>query len=100
MGRVNLPGAPISPAFLYARGARQESVEGPDMWNQVSDNAFREPAACWESEGIGFRLATDYRNPQKRHRGSSGEAVKTKVGCSTTCAGRTICTQWLVQWIT
>ena len=28
--RFNLPGAPMSPAFLYARGARQGSVEGPD----------------------------------------------------------------------
>ena len=37
--RINLPGAPMSPAFLYARGARQGSVEGPDMWNQVLDNA-------------------------------------------------------------
>ena len=32
-GRINLLGAPMSPAFLYARGARQGSVEGPDMWN-------------------------------------------------------------------
>ena len=42
-GRIKLPGAPMSPAFLYARGARQGSVEGPDMWNQVLDNALREP---------------------------------------------------------
>ena len=28
-GCVNLPGAPMSPAFLYAHGARQGSVEGP-----------------------------------------------------------------------
>ena len=75
-GRIYLPGAPMSPAFLYARGARQGSVEGPDMWNQVLDNALREPAACGESEGIGFRLATDYRKAQKRRRGSSGETVK------------------------
>ena len=53
-GRINVPGAPMSPAFLYARGARQGSVEGPDMWNQVL-----EPASRWESEGIGF--AKDYR---------------------------------------
>ena len=72
-GRINLPGAPMSPDFLYARGARQVSVEGPDVWNQVLDNALREPAACWESEGIGFRLATDHRKAQKRRRGSSGE---------------------------
>ena len=44
-GRINLPGAPMSPAFLYARGARQGRVEGPDMWNQVLDNALREPAS-------------------------------------------------------
>ena len=50
-GRINLPGAPMSPAFLYARGARQESVEGPDMLNQVLDNALREPAGRWETEG-------------------------------------------------
>ena len=45
-GRISLPGAPMPPDFLYARGARQGSVEGPDMWNQVLDNALREPAAC------------------------------------------------------
>ena len=38
-GRINLPGAPMSSAFLYALGARQGSVEGPDMWNQVLDNS-------------------------------------------------------------
>ena len=59
-GRINLPGAPMSPAFLYARGARQGSVDGPDMWNQVLDNALREPADRLESEGIGFMLAKDY----------------------------------------
>ena len=48
-GRLNLLGAPMSPAFRYARGARQRSVEGPDMWNQVLDNALREPAGLWES---------------------------------------------------
>ena len=53
-------------------------MEGPDMWNQELDNAPKEPAACWESEGIGFRLATDYRKAQKRRRGSSGEAVKNE----------------------
>ena len=77
-GRNNLLGALMSHAFLYARGARQESVEGPDMWNQVLDNALREPAACWESGGIGFRLATDYRKAPKRRRGSSGEAVNNE----------------------
>ena len=55
-GRTNLPGAPMSPAFLYARGARQGSVEGPDMGNQVLDSALREPAACWEWKGIGFSI--------------------------------------------
>ena len=57
-GRIILFGAPMSLVFLFARGARQVSVEGPDMWNQVLDNALRELAACWESEGIGFKLAT------------------------------------------
>ena len=64
-GRINLPGAPMSPAFLYARGARQGSVERPDMWSQVLDNALREPAGRWESEGIGFMLAKDCRKAQK-----------------------------------
>ena len=45
-GRINLLGDPVSPAFLYARGARQGSVEGLDMWNQVWDSALRELAAC------------------------------------------------------
>ena len=75
-GRINLLGAPMSPAVLYARGARQGSVEGPDMWYQVLGNALREPACRWESEGIGFMLAKDYRKAQKRRRGSSGDAVK------------------------
>ena len=35
-------GAPASPEFQYARGTRQESVEGPDLWNQVLDNALQE----------------------------------------------------------
>ena len=74
-GRINLPGIPMSLAFLYARGARQGSVEGPDMWNQVLDNALREPAGRWETEGVGFMLARDYRKAQKRRRGSSGDAV-------------------------
>ena len=73
-GRINLPGAPMSPAFLHARGARQGSVEGPDMWNQVLDKALREPAGRWETEV--FMLARDYRKAQKRRRGSSGDAVK------------------------
>ena len=75
-GRINLPGAPMLFAFLYARGARQGSVEGPDMWNQVQDNALREPAGRWESEGTGFMLARDYRKAQKKRRGSSGDFVK------------------------
>ena len=50
-GRINLPITPMSLAFLYARGARHGSVEGPDMWNQVLDNALREPAGRW---GIGW----------------------------------------------
>ena len=35
----------MSTAFLYARGARQGSVEGPEMLTQVSGfNALREPS--------------------------------------------------------
>ena len=66
-GRINLPGAPMSPAFLYARGARQGSVEGPDMWNQVLDNALREPAGRWETEGSGHEACQ--RLPQSPMRG-------------------------------
>ena len=73
-GRINLLGAPMSPAFLHACGARQGSVEGPDLWNQVLDNALREPAGRWETEGVGFMLAKDYRKA-KKFRGSSGEDV-------------------------
>ena len=72
-GRIHLPGAPMSLAFLYARGARQGSVEGPDMWNQVLDNALREAGKPRE---WGFMLARDNRKAQKRRRGSSGDAVK------------------------
>ena len=74
-GRFNLLGAPMSLAFLCARGARQGSGEVLDMWNQVLDNALRESAGRWESEGIGFMLAKDYRKA-KRRRGPSGDAVK------------------------
>ena len=152
-GRINLPGAPMSPAFLYARGVRQGSVEerdrlrpistsasffffsssanfdfgqfrlrpistsanfdfelsevelaevehprveGPDMWNQVLDNALREPAGRWESEGIGFMLAKDYRNAKKR-RGPSGDDVKDAGRVLHHFAGRMICTRWQVQ---
>ena len=66
----------MSPAFLSARCARQGSVEGPDMWNQVLDKALREPSCRWESEGIGFMFAKDYRKALKVRRGSSGDAVK------------------------
>ena len=69
-GTIGLHGAPMSP------GARQGSVKGPDMSNQVLDNALREPASRWESEGIGFMLAKDYRKDQKRRRGSSGDVAK------------------------
>ena len=75
-GRINLPGAPMSPASLYARGARQGTVEGPDMWNQVLDNALLEPAGRWEMEGVGFMLARDNRKAKKRRRGSSGDVEK------------------------
>ena len=75
-GRFNLLGAPMCPAFLYVHGALQGSLESLDMCNQVLDTALREPAGRWESEGIGFRPATDYRKAQKRRRGSFDEAVK------------------------
>ena len=38
------------------------------MWNQVLDFALRKPAAQWESEKIGFKLATDYCRSRKRRR--------------------------------
>ena len=69
-GRFNLPGAPMSSPFPYARGDRQGSVEGPDMWNQVLHYALREPAARWESEKIGFKLAADYCRLRKSRRRS------------------------------
>ena len=40
------------------------------MWNQVLDYALREPAAQWESEKIGFKLAADYCRLRKRRRRS------------------------------
>ena len=61
-GRINLPGAPMSSPFPYARGARQGSVEGLDcgikFWT----------TARWESEKIGFKLAADYCRLRKRRR--------------------------------
>ena len=33
------------------------------------------PAARLEAEGIGFRLETDFRRPQKKRRGSSGSVM-------------------------
>ena len=74
-GRINLPGAPMSSPFPFGRGVRQGSVEGPDMRNQVLDHALREPAARWEAEGIGFKLATEYRR-KKCRRTFSGENMK------------------------
>ena len=59
-GRIYLPGAPMSSPFPYA----------PDMWNQVLDCVLREPAARWESEKIGFKLAADYCRLRKRRRRS------------------------------
>ena len=67
------------------------------MWNQVLDNALRETAGRWETEGVGFMLARDYRKTQKRRRGSSGDAVKKRVGCSIIYAGPMICARWQVQ---
>ena len=60
---------------------------------------LRELAARWES-GIGFRLATDDPEAQKRSRGSSGEATKNEGRVLHHCAGPTICMRRLVQWIT
>ena len=74
-GRINLPGAPMSAPFPYDRRARQGSVEGPDMWNPVLDYVLREPAARWETEGICFKLATEYRR-KKYRRTFSGEDMK------------------------
>ena len=49
-------------------------MEGPDLWNEVLDNALREPAARLEAEGIGIRLATDCRRAHKKRRGPSGDS--------------------------
>ena len=69
-GKFNLPGAPMSSPFPYARGARQGSVEALDMWNQVLDYALREPAARCKSEKISFIMAVDYCRLRKRRRRS------------------------------
>ena len=53
-------------------------MEGPDMWNQVLDKALRETASRWETEGVGFMLARDYRKAQKRRRGSSGDRCERR----------------------
>ena len=45
-------------------------VEDLDMWNQVLDYTLREPAARWESEKIGFKMAADYCILRKRRRRS------------------------------
>ena len=65
----------VSSEFLNARVTRQGSVEGSDLWNQVLDNSLREPASRWKTDGIGFRLATDYRRALKKRHGPSSDAV-------------------------
>ena len=71
----------MSSPFPYARGTRQGSVEGPDMWNQVLDYALREPAARWESEKNGFKLTADYCRLQEKSRHSfSGEDMNGSEG--------------------
>ena len=52
-------------------------LKGPTCGTKLLDNALRKPAARWEFEGIGFRLATVYRRAHKKHRGSSGAATET-----------------------
>ena len=81
--------------FPYARGARQGSVEGPVLRNQVLDNALRELAARWESEKIGFKLATDYRRLRKESRSSlTGEDMDgTEDAVLFKCAGQMTCMQ-------
>ena len=54
-GRINLPSDFCARG---ARGARQQSVEGPDMGSQVLYNALREHAA--RSERIGCRQAASW----------------------------------------
>ena len=58
-GRIKFTKSPDLSPFPYARGARQGSVEWLDMWNQVLDYALREPAARWEYEKIGFKMAVE-----------------------------------------
>ena len=95
--RIGLPGAPMSPAFLYARGGRQGSVEGPDMWNQVLDNALR------ELQIAGNRRESASCSPRTTARPQRSVAVllvmpcKMRARCSIICAGRMICTRWRVQ---
>ena len=56
-GRINLPGAPMSHAFLYARGARQGSVEGLTCESGTGQST---PRTCRSlgNGGVGFMLAT------------------------------------------
>ena len=79
----------LNPSHSVPRSLRNfaSSVEGPDMWNQVLDNALREPVCRWVTEGVGFMLARDYRKAQKRRRGSSGDAVKDESGAPSSMLG-------------
>ena len=78
----------MSSPFPYARGARQGSVEGPDMWNQVLDYALREPPARWESEKVGFKLAADHCRLWKRRRRSFPDEDMIGIGAPPPVLGR------------
>ena len=65
-GRISQPGAPVSPEFDYARGIRHGSGDGPDSWNQVLDNALREPAARSETKKMAFDLRRTSVGPKRK----------------------------------
>ena len=85
-------GAPMAPEFSHARGTRQESVEGPDMWNQVLDSALRKPAARWEAEGIDFDLRLTIAEQRR-----DGRALLGMIEFFIICAGPMTCVHWLSQ---
>ena len=58
--------------MVLGREAWKALTCGLRYWTTHSEK----PAGRWETEGVGFMLARDYRKAQKRRRGSSGDAVK------------------------
>ena len=53
-GRISLPGAHCFSWFSVCSGHSPGQCGGPDLCNQVLDNALREPASRWETEESAF----------------------------------------------